>query len=350
MYLPERVFIKPQSKADPSTTEIIRRIKLLDSNIPIVQMRGKNVFYPKRSSAVWRWQQKKKNLILAHRTVPFLTTFASPGNIVERMGVILHLCWHCPSNCEFCYLQSVLPQEHIIYTNVADLNRQMSIEPYVHRSVLSLWTTISFIQKEELRRIPFNFHHAANYIRKQFINEGVSKRIEAVDLLEELLRQKGSPIFTILRGKKGLPDIGFKAKDLKVDRKILLRYYNENSKYLPRISAAEFTDLIAFDHLCGHSNVLMDQVARVSDIEITVRTKSAYIDELVAHDGNDRVTVAIGFNTSYVIEHYEQGTASLEERLLAAQKVQAARGFRLGIVIEPVIKYPGYEKDYVDLA
>lgn len=348
MYLPDKVFIKPQSKSDPATAEIVRRLNGLDPDIQIINMRGMNVSYPASSSAVWRWKQKKKNLILAHRTVPFLTTFASPGNIVERMGVILNLSWQCPSNCQFCYLQSVLPQDHTIYTNIEDLNRQISIEPFVHRSVLSLWTILSFARKEELRKVPPNFKQAADYLRKQFIKENVNSKTEAVELLEEILGKKVSPIFKILQGKT--PAIGFTASDLRIGKKSILEFYEKNSKYLPRISAAEFTDIIAYDHLTGYSNVLMDQISQVPDIELTVRTKSAYVDEMVKHDGDDRVTLAINFNTPYAIEHYEQGTASLEDRILAAQKVQAARNIRLGVVIEPVIKYPGYEKDYVDLA
>ena len=264
------------------------------------------------------------------------------------MGVILNLGWQCPSNCQFCYLQTVLPSDHIIYTNIEDLNRQISIEPFVHRSVLSLWTIISFARKEELRKVPPNFKNAADYIRNQFIKDNVSNKSDAIKLLRKILHKKESPLFKILKHKTS--NLGYKAKDLKVDKKTLSQYYNKNSKYFPRISVAEFTDLIAFDHLCGYSNVIMEQIARVPEIEFTVRTKSAYVDEMIKYDGDDRVTVAINFNTPYVIEHYEQGTASLDDRILAAQKVQAARGFRLGVVIEPVIKYPGYEKDYVKLA
>lgn len=348
LFIPKRLIVKPQAKSDLATTEIIRRVHSIDPNTPIVYMRGKNLSYPNRSSAVWRWRQRKKNLILAHRTIPFLTTFASPGNIVERMGVILNLGWQCPSNCQFCYLQSVLPSDHIIYTNIEDLNRQISIEPFVHRSVLSLWTIISFAEKGELRKVPPNFKNAADYIRKLFIKENVSTKSDAIKLLGKILHKKESPLFKILKHKTS--NLGFKAKDLKVDNKTLSRYYNKNSKYFPRISVAEFTDLIAFDHICGYSNVIMDQIARVPDIEFTVRTKSAYVDEMVKYDGDDRVTVAINFNTPYVIERYEEGTSSLDDRILAAQKIQAARGFRLGVVIEPVIKYHGYEKDYVELA
>ncbi len=348
LYLPEHVFIKPQSEDDPATAEIVRRIQALNPDIPIVHMRDQRIPFPKRSTSVGRWRQRKKNFVLAHRTTPFLTTFASPGNIVERMGVILNLCWQCPCDCSFCYLQTVMPPDHVIYTNVENLDREMPIEPYVHRSILSLWTIISFIRKEELKKIPQNFHEAANYIRRQFIKEGIRSKNEAVGLLTEILRQKNSPVFEILQ--KGKPDVGFTAKNLRVDRKTLSAYYDKNAKYRPRISAAEYTDLLAFDHLCGHSGVLMNQVARVPDVEVTLRTKSAYVDEMLGRDGHDRVTIAVNFNTPFVIENYEPGTASLDDRLLAAQKVQAAKGFKLGVVIEPVIKYPGFEKDYVALA
>lgn len=150
--------------------------------------------------------------------------------------------------------------------------------------------------------------------------------------------------------KKGANQIlGYTEKHLRVSRKALLNYYSKNARYLPRICAAEYTDLIALDHLCGHTNVLMKQVAQVPDIEVTLRTKSAYVDEILAHDGDNRVTIAVNFNPQSVIDRYEEGTASLRERIIAAQKVQAAKGFRLALVIEPVIKYPGYENEYVSL-
>jgi DNA repair photolyase len=245
-----------------------------------------------------------------------------------------------------------MPPSHIIYTNVVNLGKEISAEPYVHRAALTLWTIISYALKATLLRIPANFHEAANYIRYEFVKEGIGSKDEAVDLLHDLLSRRDSEIFDILvtNKKKGANQIlGYTEKHLRVSRKALLNYYSKNARYLPRISAAEYTDLIALDHLCGHTNVLMKQVAQVPDIEVTLRTKSAYVDEILAHDGDNRVTIAVNFNPQSVIDRYEEGTASLRERIIAAQKVQAAKGFRLALVIEPVIKYPGYENEYVSL-
>lgn len=100
LYLPEKVLIKLQSKADPATTEIIRRVRSFDSSIPIVQMMEPEHPYPIGSSALWRWEQRKNNLILTHRTTPLLTTFASPGNIIERLGVIPSPSWQYPSDLQ----------------------------------------------------------------------------------------------------------------------------------------------------------------------------------------------------------------------------------------------------------
>ena len=366
MYLPERVYVKPQSRNDPVTAEIIRRVHAIDPKIPIIQMRGQSIPFPSHSTAVWRWRQRRKSIILSQRTVPFMSTFASPGNIVERLGVILNLCWHCPSDCHFCYLQPVLPPDQILYTNLEKLDREVAIEPYVHKAVLTIWSLISFVLKEELRRIPVNFHKAANYVRAEFLSEGVNNDTEAVEFLEDILRRRNSPLLKIMQGGKPAQhgskddkrrvwskkpmDLGFKAKDLKTSRRTLSGYYVKNSTYPLRLNPSEFTDLIAYDHLCGYTKRLMDLVARHPEIDISLRTKSSYVDEMILCDGLDRVISVMNFNTPFVIEHYEPGTASLEERLIAAQKVQDAKGFRLGIVIEPMIKYPGYQKDYVELA
>lgn len=347
LFLPQQVLIKPQSASDAITADVIKRIQAMNPGIPIIHLASVQDGNPTGKTSVERWKQRRDTLVLSHRTTPFLNTFASPGKIVERMGVILNMAWQCPSKCQYCYLQSVLPADRVIYTNLGDLNREVSVEPYVHRAVLVLWTILSFWRKQAQMKVPVNFKEAAEFIRERFVADNISSKNEAVDLFDEILRKRPSPLYWILQGKN--PDHRLKVRDLKVGQAVLSEYYDKNFAYFPRINAAEFTDLIALDHLCGHSNVMMEQISRVSDITFTVRTKSAYVDELVRHDGDNRVNVAINFNTPYAIERYEQGTATLDERIHAAQKVQSAQGIRLSVVIEPVIKYPGYEKEYISL-
>ena len=77
-------------------------------------------------------------------------------------------------------------------------------------------------------------------------------------------------------------------------------------------------------------------------------TKYNDIDSLlnIKHNGNTEIRFTI--NTQRVIDSYENGTASIEKRLEASEKVSKA-GYPLGFIIAPVFLYDNWEEDYIKL-
>jgi len=362
-FLPKRIILTTAAKGSPKAIEVANRIRQLDPNIPTVDVRSANNDRSwRRLSVPQRWKYRKESIILAERGEPFITTFASPGKIVEDIGTLLNLTFHCASDCEFCYLQTVMPPAHIIYTNVARLESEIAVEPFAHRAILTLWTVVSFAQRQRLLKIPHNFNVAAGYLREQFQGNSISKDEDAIELLYHLMHSDKDVLykkFLTKKERKSLYGIGEGSEDeqspllkkscFRLNKKRLAHYYSENKKYRPRLNTSEFTDFIAIDHLANNAPQLMNLLHKYPDFELGFRTKSAFVDELLSYDGDNRVRIAINFNTEHVINKYEHCTATLSERLLAAKKVQQAKGFGLKVVVEPIIIYPGWIEDYSNL-
>ncbi len=130
----------------------------------------------------------------------------------------------------------------------------------------------------------------------------------------------------------------------------LIKYFNENAKNKLRVNVGEFSDIVRTNHITGHLDYLMRMIQQNKDFRFVFSTKSAGIDDMIKYSGENRVGITIGFNTDHVISNYEAGTASLDERFEAFNKIQKAKGFGVKPTIEPIIAYKGFKKDYEDLA
>jgi spore photoproduct lyase len=115
-----------------------------------------------------------------------------------------------------------------------------------------------------------------------------------------------------------------------------------------RIGTGEITDSLALDRYIGFSREVIPFFAEQPNTLLELKTKSDCVEGLLAIDPKDRVVVAWSMNPQRIIDSDEHGTASLEERLAAARRCQNA-GYRLGFHFDPMIEYPGWEKDYEEL-
>ncbi|MGB9802689.1 spore photoproduct lyase [Desulfofundulus sp.] len=77
-------------------------------------------------------------------------------------------------------------------------------------------------------------------------------------------------------------------------------------------------------------------------------TKFTEIESLLMLKHNGHTTIRFSVNTTRIITSFEHGTPKLEQRLKAARKVIEA-GYPTGFIIAPIIAYPGWETDYIDL-
>jgi spore photoproduct lyase len=115
-----------------------------------------------------------------------------------------------------------------------------------------------------------------------------------------------------------------------------------------RIGTGEITDSLALEPYIGFAREVIPFFAGQPNVLLELKTKSDCVDSLLKLDPKDRVVVSWSMNPQRVIDADEHGTASLGERLHAARRCQEA-GYRLGFHFDPMIEYPGWEKDYEEM-
>jgi len=77
-------------------------------------------------------------------------------------------------------------------------------------------------------------------------------------------------------------------------------------------------------------------------------TKFTDVDGILDADHRGHTTVRFSLNAANIIRKYELRTASMEDRVLAAQKV-ISHDYPLGFIIAPVFLYDDWKKDYSGL-
>ncbi|MBP1687579.1 MAG: photolyase [Deltaproteobacteria bacterium] len=112
-----------------------------------------------------------------------------------------------------------------------------------------------------------------------------------------------------------------------------------------RIGTGELADSLALDHLTDLSRELVPFFAERPNGLLELKTKSTGVDNLLDLDPKERTVVSWSLNATRIMATEEDGTASLEERLHAARRVQAA-GYRVGFHFDPIIAHEGWEDGY----
>jgi spore photoproduct lyase len=123
---------------------------------------------------------------------------------------------------------------------------------------------------------------------------------------------------------------------------VLLRAHPERSF---RIGTGELADSLALDPLTALSHQLVPFFAERANALLELKTKTDSVEELLRMDPKGRVVVSWSVNPPGLIAAEEHGTASLDERLSAARRVQQA-GYRVGFHFDPLIEIEGWEEAY----
>ncbi|MBA4316764.1 MAG: hypothetical protein C0412_00030 [Flavobacterium sp.] len=336
----KRIIVTKSAAKYTKTREIIERATENSSFVELIFHDGDHPKFPNDLNKQQRYEYLKETLVLTTRkSTPFVTTFASPGNIVEDLGAILTMNWHCCYKCEFCYLIGSMYQRQWqeVYVNIDDLERQIVYEKFVHWTILTLWSWISIISGKRLLKIPDNFKVTADWIRKRFIKQNIISEEKA----KAFLKDNFNKIFSLLEIKT----IGHKMRLIKN----INTHFSVNKKFLPWLNVSEYTDFLAIDPITNFSTDLIRILEINPDIQLNIRTKSANVDNLIKYNAHENIKFAINLNTQYAIDNYELGCTSLNDRFEAVSKIQQKIGFLLKIVIEPIIIYDNYEKDYLEL-
>jgi spore photoproduct lyase len=115
-----------------------------------------------------------------------------------------------------------------------------------------------------------------------------------------------------------------------------------------RIGTGELADSLALDHLTDLSCELVPFFAQHSNALLELKTKSDTIENLLRLDPRDRIVVSWSVNAATIMEREEPGTATFEQRIVAAARVQAA-GYKVGFHFDPLIAHDGWEEGYRDI-
>ena len=320
LFTPKRLLVKPQSRHSKITQEIIARARTFNPDIAIEYLNTADFVYPVDTPRE-KFLYMKESAIISERSEDFIRTFDSPGNIVESLTTVLNLSWMCANSCEFCYLQTNQTPEHYFYTNLERAEHEIAASPAAHAAILTLWTHLSDYFAYRLNKLPDRFKETADWIRELYFDARVRRDDEAVDRYY-LAQENIAKQLSIDNHSYTVDPAVFRR-----DRATIKQWYSENLKYPFTLSASEFNDFLAVDHLTDNSAFLMRMIERYPRFKITIRSRSNFVDGFLRYDGQDRVRFNITLNTEYAINEFEHGTASLEERLHTARRIQEAKGY-----------------------
>jgi len=115
-----------------------------------------------------------------------------------------------------------------------------------------------------------------------------------------------------------------------------------------RVGTGELADSLALDSLTGYSIPLVEFFSRYDNAILEFKTKSDCVNNLMGLDHGGRTVVSWSINPRPVQASEEHRTASIDRRLEAAERC-VLDGYRVGFHLDPMIHYPGWDRDYEDL-
>jgi spore photoproduct lyase len=122
----------------------------------------------------------------------------------------------------------------------------------------------------------------------------------------------------------------------------------ENKQSFYRIGTGELADSLALDPLTESSRPLVEFFAQQSNAVLEFKTKSDCVEHLLELPHEGRTVVSWSMNTRHIQSQEEHKTATIDERLMAAERCIAA-GYRVAFHFDPLVYYLGWECDYEDL-
>ena len=115
-----------------------------------------------------------------------------------------------------------------------------------------------------------------------------------------------------------------------------------------RVGTGEVIDSLSLDPLSLFSRELIAFFKKYPKWTLEFKTKSDKVDQFLDCDHAGNVVVSWSINAPSIIQSEEHGTATLEERLFAAEKC-VQKGFQIAFHIDPLIYHPDWKKNYQEL-
>lgn len=123
---------------------------------------------------------------------------------------------------------------------------------------------------------------------------------------------------------------------------------SENSADELTFEIGSNSDLILENNITGNLEWTIEKFAQTSKGYITFPTKFHTVDSLLNLQHKGKTIVRMSVNPQEIISHIEFGTSSLVDRISAINKIKKA-GYKVGILIAPVIMVENWKQLYKDL-
>ncbi|RKX81064.1 MAG: hypothetical protein DRP60_01645 [Spirochaetes bacterium] len=114
------------------------------------------------------------------------------------------------------------------------------------------------------------------------------------------------------------------------------------------IGTGQSSDSLMWGNKSGILDAVLDFAAMHPNVILELKTKSANISHLLSREVPANVLTTWSLNPQLIIDNEEHFTASLPQRLDAAEKI-ASNGNLIGFHFHPMVFYDTWEKDYGNL-
>ncbi|MCK5734821.1 MAG: DNA repair photolyase, partial [Spirochaetaceae bacterium] len=111
------------------------------------------------------------------------------------------------------------------------------------------------------------------------------------------------------------------------------------------IGTGQSSDSLMWGNKAGILDALLDFAASNPNVILELKTKSDNISHLISRDVPVNVLTTWSLNPQAIIDNEEHFTASLQQRLDAAEQV-ALKGNLIGFHFHPMVYYQDWERDY----
>jgi spore photoproduct lyase len=130
--------------------------------------------------------------------------------------------------------------------------------------------------------------------------------------------------------------------------KVIQEHISMNSPNITSFECGSITDPVALEHISGNLKKTIEYFGKSEKGRLRVITKFNNVDSFLDINHNKHTKFRFSINSRYVINKFEHGTCSFEERLEAARKIASA-GYPLGFIIAPIMIYDNWKSDYEEL-
>ena len=108
------------------------------------------------------------------------------------------------------------------------------------------------------------------------------------------------------------------------------------------------SDLILENTITNNLIWTIENFSKCKKGYLTFPTKFHMVDSILNITGKEKIIIRMSLNPQYIISHVEFGTSCLKDRLEAIIKLKKA-GYKVGILIAPIILLDNYESLYEEL-